>query len=125
MKIAQFVLSTIIILGCTKEEITPRNYPRVQLVEVSNISITGFSAKADVTYSSVDINDHGFVWGNFLRPDVNPSKLVSLGPKDGSGSFSIKMDTTLVVGTMYYIRPYAKSEDHLVYGDERSFMISN
>lgn len=113
-------LASIVVLAiigsCTKEEVTPRSYPRVNTLEVSNITSQGASFFAEIIYTSVPIQDHGFLWSD--RSDVlfSNSDKISLGPKNGTGPFEAQCDRSLQGGKTYYVRGYAISEDHMVYG---------
>ena len=61
----------LLFFGCTKEEITPREYPRVSTTEAVDISSGGVTFKAEVIFSNVEIKDHGFVWSDVQGPLVS------------------------------------------------------
>jgi hypothetical protein len=109
-------------LGCTKEEATPRNYPRVDTEAVSQITEAGAVFTGEITFSSVPIVDHGFVWSNVGNADPDKGDILSLGPKSGTGKFSAPCTYALAKGGTYFVRAYAISEDHAVYGDMISFV---
>ena len=116
-----FIALTLVI-GCTKEEVTPRIYPRVLSIEAFNMTSEGVSFKGEITFSSVEINDHGFVWSQEIAPLLGTANSISIGPKSGAGVFEIKCDRSLEEGKKYYFRAYAISDDYVVYGNTLEFV---
>jgi hypothetical protein len=117
-----YPLAFCIVLGCTKEEPSPRNYPRVNTQTVSQITEAGAVFSGEITFASVPILDHGFVWSNVANADPGKGDILSLGPKSGAGPFSAPCTYALAQGGTYYVRAYALSEDHAVYGDMITFV---
>lgn len=108
--------------GCTKEEVTPRIYPRVSTIEAFDITSAGASFKGEITFSSVEIKDHGFVWSDSNSPTLGTANKISIGPGTGTGDFEIQCDRSLQEGRKYYLRAYALSEDFIVYGNTVEFV---
>jgi hypothetical protein len=108
--------------GCTEEETTPREYPRVSTVEAGDITSDGVTFKGDIIFSSVEIKDHGFVWSDVLGPLVSSANKISLGSKPGTGPFEGRGDRSLEDGKKYFVRAYAISDDFVVYGNTVEFV---
>jgi hypothetical protein len=123
MKTRFFHLAILLFfLGCTKEEITPREYPRVSTFDAVDITSDGVTFKGEITFSSVDIKDHGFVWSDVLGPLVSTANKISLGTRSGTGQFDAKCDRSLEEGKKYFMRAYAVSDDFVVYGNTIEFI---
>lgn len=116
------IVALAIIGSCTKEEVTPRSYPRVNTLEVSNITSGGALLSAEIVYSSVQIVDHGFLWSDRSDALFSNSDKISLGPANGPGKFQANCERSLAAQKTYYVRGYAISEDHSVYGDIVTFV---
>jgi N-acetylneuraminic acid mutarotase len=109
-------------LGCTKEEVTPRVYPRVDTGEAYDITSEGATFKGEIIFSSVEIKDHGFVWSAGTSLQVQYANKISLGTKAGVGSFESRCERSLEPGKKYYVKAYAISEDFTVYGETVEFI---
>jgi len=120
-KLALFII-TLIVTGCTKEEVTPRVFPRVNTIQVMDITSGGATFKAEITFSSVPILDHGFIWSKTGGQSFTNADRVSLGAKTGAGTFEAKVDRSLEEGIKYFVRAFAISEDHTVFGDAVEFV---
>jgi len=112
----------IFFFGCTKEEVTPRVYPRVITVEATQITSAGATFIGEITFSNVEINDHGFLWSIDNSPNIIQANKISLGSKQGIGQFEAKIDRALQDGKKHYLRAYAKSDDFVVYGNIVEFI---
>jgi hypothetical protein len=120
MKRITILLICIYWISCTREEITERNYPRVQTDEITNISNEGAIFKGEITSSNVEIIDHGFTWSNTQSFSI--AEQVSLGAKVGKGEFEARVERSMAAGTKYYVYAYAKTKNHVVYGDVKAFV---
>ena len=120
-KTFSYIAILLFFFGCTKEEITPREYPRVTSTEAADISSGGVTFKGEVTFSSVEIKDHGFVWSDVQGPLVSNANKVSLGSKAGVGQFEARCERSLEAGKKYFMRAYATSDDFVVYGNTVEF----
>ena len=121
-RVIVFVLFSL--AACTKEEITPRDYPRVMTREVESIASGGATFKGEITFASAAIIDHGFIWSNGGFPtfvNANATKR-SLGTKDGVGSFELAVTQGLQVGKKYSVCAYTKSSKDIVYGKTFDFV---
>ncbi|HEX6889350.1 MAG TPA: IPT/TIG domain-containing protein, partial [Chryseolinea sp.] len=123
MKTRFFHLAILLfLLGCTEEETTPREYPRVSTVEAVEITSDGVTFKGEIIFSNVEIKDHGFVWSDVLGPLLSSANKISLGTKTGIGPFEARGERSLEAGKKYYMRAYAVSDEFVVYGNTIEFM---
>ena len=113
-----FVLS----VGCTEEEVTSREYPRVHTLEISMEGNANLKLKGEIFFSSVPISDHGFIWTETGFPTVTNGVKLSLGTKDGIGIFETTAATSLNSGKTNSARAYAKSAEYTVYGEIFEFI---
>ncbi len=115
-------LSLFIISACTKEEVIPRPYPRVNTMDITNIAAGGALFNGEIFFTNVPVRDHGFLWSPYAGVVGVQSDRISLGPKGGTGSFEATAAWGLEKGKTYYMRAYAISDDHEVFGDIESFV---
>lgn len=115
-------LSFLFLLSCNNENSDSRSFPRVRTHAVSEITNSGALFRADITFSSVDIIDHGFVWGQSASPSLEYDQRISLGPKSAAGAFDTRVERSMEANKNYFVRAYARSEKHLVYGEVVKFL---
>jgi hypothetical protein len=110
--------------SCTNDEVIPRPYPRVNTITIESIDPNGALFSGEIFYANVPIRDHGFLWSPYASvvPGPGNSDKISLGPKDGTGRFEAAADRGLEAGKTYYMRAYAISDGHEVFGDIESFV---
>ncbi|HEX6223001.1 MAG TPA: hypothetical protein VFZ52_01235 [Chryseolinea sp.] len=119
-----FIIAFLLVLsvGCTEEEVTSREYPRVHTLEIMPAGNTSLKLKGEIFFSSVPIADHGFVWTEVGFPTVTNGAKFSLGPKEGAGIFETTAAATLKSGKTYAARAYAQSAEYTVYGELFEFI---
>ncbi len=111
-----FYCLMLILLSCTKETITNREYPRVTTMEVTNISSAQAVFHGDLFFTSVAVTDYGFVWSNNSFPNINTSPRRSLGSTTTAGPFEATIQGGLIAGKEYTVQAYAISTGFVVYG---------
>lgn len=117
-----FLLQMLLFYGCEEEKSRPREYPRLKTMEVSGISEAGATFNGELYSAGTEsIIQHGFVWNNAVDMDVSYSNKILLGPIENTGTFSAVISTTLVKGTKYYVKPFAITPEHVVYGPAMTF----
>jgi len=116
-----FVLLSIL-FTCTEEETTSRQYPRVRTNPVSNITSVGAIFSGEIYFSPGEIIDHGFIWSTSKTLTLSNSEQISLGGLDGLGVFETLTERSLAEGKKYYVKAYAQSLSHLVYGEVVEFV---
>lgn len=115
------IIGILIFSSCSEAVVTERPYPRVSKLEITNIANGGVAFKAEVTYASVAIIDHGFIWTLGGFPTLTNGQKASLGSKAGTGVF-VFTATGLQVGKKYTMCAYARSNQETVYGDVVDFV---
>ncbi len=108
------LILTVVLFSCTKEEVTPRAYPRVLTNGIANKTKTSADLNGEITVASVAIIDHGFFVS--LTNYIGNAEKFSLGEKSSIGTFNTSIDS-FSPGTTYYVRAYAQSNDNIVYGN--------
>jgi len=108
--------------SCTNDDVIPRPYPRVNTIKVESIDPNGALFSGEIFYADVAVRDHGFLWSPYSNVVLANADKVSLGSKDGAGRFEAAADWGLENGKTYYMRAYAVSDKHEVYGDIESFV---
>jgi hypothetical protein len=109
-------------ISCSEEETTARKYPRVHTLDVSQITKEGMALHGEIFFTPGPVSDHGFVWSNAGFPTVSNSTKLSLGARDGIGSFEGTASTTFEYGKTYSVRAYAQSSGFTVYGEIIEFV---
>ena len=69
----------------------------------------------------VSVTLRGICWSTNPNPTFNDNYLVA---GDGIGSFTVSM-SELTIGTIYYVRTFAVTENGTVYGEQKSFATRN
>ncbi len=119
--IAAYIL---ILFGCEQEKISiNRPFPRVNTMEVFDISRSGASFKAQILkLTDEEIIDYGFVWDTG-RPTLETGDFYSYGPKIGEVEFfEFRIGNGLVAGQTYHVLSFLKTNSYVVYGNEISFI---
>jgi len=121
-KIYLVLFSFLLLVTCTKEQITSRPYPRVETLSVTNVTVEGASFQGNITFSTGEIANTGFVWSLNENPTVDNSDSLSIGTQSLTGSFSATVTRSLLPGLKYYVRAFVKTNNYFVYGEVAAFM---
>jgi hypothetical protein len=110
------------LFACSKEEVAPREYPRIVISEVERLSSTSARFYCEVIYLPSTATDHGFIWSSEQHPRLDNKfvEVKSLGSLDNIGIFEFTADN-LVAGELYRIAAYAKSGKYIVYSESVFF----
>ena len=112
----------IFLFSCSDENTVPREYPRISLPEITNITPAGATFVAEViSAGSVPISQHGFVWGYSRTLNEDYGERIYLGSFSGKGSFQADISTTLEAGRSYYVSAFIKAGDYTVYSEPVQF----
>jgi len=131
--IAFFIFTTVVIglSSCEKEIISEREYPRIEILNNVKQDDSGITFSGTfITEGSEPVIDKGFVWilqPYFFNPRGKPSiagARISAGPGYASEAFSAQSNSDFISGNNYYVRAYAKTENHMVYSVGISFQCS-
>jgi len=122
-KIIIIIPSIIILTHCQKEVVSKREYPRLRTLEVSNISSSGAVFNGEIiSKGESKIIDYGFIWEKDESPSIDISERKSLGSDPQIGKFSSYISATLIKNEKYYVKSYLITDQHLVYGNEITFV---
>lgn len=121
-QISAILLVSLVFVQCDKNEFPTPPYPTVQTREVTGISASGVTlGGVVVSLNEEPIVDHGFEWGLYQYHLEGQFK-TALGPKDGTGSFTLDVSSGLYADTLYYVKAYVKTKTYTVYGEEQTFI---
>ncbi len=110
-------------IQCGKDEITSREYPRLNTLAVSDISENGAKFNAEIMYrGDFEIINYGFVWGERENPIIENSDRVVYLENIQSDKFSSEVSTTLKEEVKYYLRSFIQTAEYTVYGSNVEFI---
>lgn len=116
------IFSLLFLTQCTENDVLERSYPTIETHKVTSISENGVNFNATISnINQYDIIEYGFVWSIRTFPDINISDKKIITSNLSSGNFSANITTTLVNGKKYYVRSYVKTNNYLVYGNQKEF----
>lgn len=116
-----FISGVLLLSNCEQENANPRSYPRVNTLQVTNISEKGASFRAELySLGTEKIIDHGFVWGTSDQT-ITYSDRVNIGPCDSTGTFQANVTTSLRKDLKYIVKPFIQTADHIIYGAPVTF----
>ena len=126
MKFLHLILlcAFLMLSACTRQEVSPREYPRLATHPVTEITSGGALFNGEITFAtSASFTDYGFIWSQKKTPVITNSDTLSLGSSSGTLHFTSRIDHALLEGQTYYVRSYARASDgYLVYGNIESFV---
>ena len=112
-----------LLLGCSENEFTSRNYPRLNTLDVSNISENGATFNARILYrGDFKIVNYGFVWSGGVNPKIEWDDKVVYSENYQSDTFSSEIFSALKDGGYYRVRAFIETEDYTVYGENVTFI---
>lgn len=111
------VLLLFFLIGCKKDaQVLPKKYPYIVMRTV-NIDEFGVEFKAEVQeLGNSPIISYGFKW---IKGSDSFSK--EINNELGIGDFSLKVTSDLIKDESYTVRPFVRTKDYLVYGNQLSF----
>lgn len=122
-KITLSALLSFLCITCKEEEVTSRNYPRLNTLEVTDVSEKGATFNAAFLYrGNFEVTSYGFVWSEQGGPTLGNSDRIIYSESIQSETFSAEVTTTLSKGITYHVRPFVQTQDYLVYGKSVTFL---
>lgn len=119
-----FLLTIVILAGCSEDEVTSRDYPRLNTLNVTNISENGATFRAEIIYrGDFEIHESGFVWVDHEYPSLDNDAESVPSEEIKSNKFSAQINTTLTSGKTYYVRPFVITDNYRVYGKQVVFSV--
>lgn len=109
--------------ACNQEEVIPREFPRIETLEVTEIDSEGatFNAKI-ISHGNQEISEYGFVWGLSAETNINHGEWKTIKGSPSSEIYSIRVSATLEKNKRYYVKAYTKTEGYKTYGSAPSFV---
>ncbi len=112
-----------LLVKCDENEVTSRDYPRLNTLLVSDITSEGAKFNAEILFrGNFEIVNYGFVWGEDENPTLENSDRVIYAENIQSEKFSGIIETTLKEGVSYFVRAFVETNDFIVYGENVSFL---
>jgi len=106
--------------GCMKDaEIQKKSYPYVITGGITDIAQDGATLHARVIEGVSEVVEYGFVLASHMSPNYNDHVISFMG---STQNFSSRVKAALEKDVIYFVRAYAKTLEHMVYGNEVSFI---
>ncbi|MEN8248019.1 MAG: IPT/TIG domain-containing protein [Bacteroidota bacterium] len=123
-RIILILIVAVIFFMCEdKKEVTPRDYPRVSTLDVTDITDSGALFSGEIIYPGKGpITEHGFLWRKYSDPEYDNSEKKVIAEQISDGKFSASISSNLISRTKYKVRAYAKNDDYFVYGKTVEFV---
>lgn len=110
-------------LGCDKYEVTPRAYPRITTLPVTEITTEGARFNAEIIFrGDMEIINSGFVWGRFPNPVKEKNDKWVSYDNIQNDKFSQLIETNLKKDINYNVRAFIETNDFIVYGWNVEFL---
>lgn len=111
-------------LQCSQEfELEDSLHPKVETYAPVEVTEQGAILEGEIlTTGNEAILEHGFVYGQMSWPTIEEADKVSLGALDKPIKFQGTANHNLEKDKKYNVRAYARTTNHLVYGNQTSFI---
>ncbi len=114
-----------IVVACQKKDdwYSTRPYPRIQTLDVTEISPTGALFNGEMLRKGTEpVDDHGFMWTDNPKSGMMHMQERSLGPLEKEGVFQCLVQYGIPKGKRFYVRAYVHSGTLTVFGRWKSFI---
>jgi len=119
----QLIFLLFIFVGCQKEEVESRIYPRINTLKITDITTDGATFNAEVLSLGVnDIIEYGFFWDTIPNFNYQTSYRVKIKEFLGKEKFKCTINESLLKGITYYVRSYVYTNGYIVVGDDEEFV---
>jgi hypothetical protein len=113
----------LLFVKCTEDKVGTREWPRLNTMPVTDITVLGAQFNADFTLrGDFQILSYGFVWSTQLNPSLEASDKVVFSGSPAENSFSAKIETNLDDIATIYVRSFVETADYTVYGETVNFI---
>ena len=110
------------IFQCQQAEITTDDYPIV-VMEDAETSPEGVIFKANIkNRSNQPIESFGFFWDEFENPIAEDSNIIESFDVPSGDELVLEVNSGLLNNRIYYVRPFVKTANRLIYGTEFRFV---
>lgn len=117
-----FIMLILVISSCgLEEDITLRDYPYLNMLGLTSLNDTGVTVDFEILKEGkVPISSYGVEYVN--GPEFSHESIFSEKTgKPNSRKISYRLETDLILGVTYTIRPFIKAGDLVVYGKKATF----
>ena len=120
------------LIGCDKEDVKSRDYPRLRTLPATNFTINGAQLNAKIFQKGdYEIISYGFAWGTHMNPTIENADGVVYSQNISSNKFSAEINSILAYYSnygeknyiIYQVRAFIKTANYTVYGTEIEFSI--
>ncbi|MEQ8239913.1 MAG: IPT/TIG domain-containing protein [Cyclobacteriaceae bacterium] len=119
---ALLIFLLALLVNCTEDELTSRDYPRLNTLAVKDITSKGAEFNAEIIFrGNFEIINYGFVWRENKNPILEFSDRVIYSENIQSNEFSEIIDITLKEGVSYFVRAFIETNEFIVYGENVNF----
>jgi hypothetical protein len=118
-----FLSLVSVLTGCTKEEITSREFPRVKSIGVTEVTVDGALFTGELFYIAPNTTDYGFVWSDSGFPTLDKDQAIPFRVPDQTKVFESVAQIKMVKGKTYTMRTFAVGNGYVVYGDAIDFVL--
>lgn len=110
-------------LACQDDDVTSRDYPRLNTLPVSSITNNGAVLSAEIPFRGEhEIIRYGFVWSTEENPTLGSSEEAIIDGDIKSNSYSIEINAGLVENEEYFVKAVLVTEKFTVYGKSVGFI---
>ncbi|MEJ8757674.1 hypothetical protein WG947_11735 [Pontibacter sp. H259] len=119
-----FLIFSVLLVACSDESPSPaREYHQLETQGVQAVSAASATFIANILTSGKEpILQHGFTWGR-TRPFADKPGFGTkyLGSRTGTGTFATTVEYAFTKKSVYYVRPFVKTANTIVYGNMVAF----
>ncbi len=120
--ICYVIAISLFLISCTKDaELVSKQYPVIQTQNISNIDSNGVTFNGefiDIGYSH--ITEYGFVFSTY-EPSIENSGTLIITSNATNGVFSESISENIAGNINYYVKAFAKTDNHVIYGNNIEF----
>jgi hypothetical protein len=114
-------LQGLFLTSCNEHEITKRDYPRLDTKSVADLSASGATFRAEITFrGDFEISELGFIWSDTPLLELMDAKGTVYSQEEGT-TFSSTVSAEFDPATKYYVKSFVRTPDYLVYGQAVEF----
>lgn len=123
LRLFTLVILLSLFIKCDDDDVTGRDYPRINTLPVTDIASSGARFSAEIIFrGDFNIINYGFVWGETNNPVIESNERIVYSENILSNQFSAYVSTTLKEQTKYIVRPFIITDDFTIYGKNVEFV---
>ena len=125
INVTLLALLILAIISCGEDDqVSSREFPKLNTLEVSNITANGATFNAEFSFrGDFEITSYGFVWSRFSKDfTLDNSDKVIIHKNINEPAFSLDVLSALEEDKTYYVRSFVKTDEFIVYGQAKEFI---